>query len=113
MKTIGITTKLTLATKDQRVDLKSFYKAIESSSYKNLTMELNAGASGTLDLTLSDYVIVVGLESNMQLTVTNSEATPQSIMFSDVGFLSLNASNLASLVVLNSSSETRNIEIYY
>lgn len=111
MPTIGVSSEISLSTKEARTTLHSFYKAISADSSTIKTLNLQPNASGSLSLTNSDFVLVIGLEDTLTITVINNNAS--SFIIENSGFLMLNASNLYSIEILNNNTEEQEISLVF
>jgi len=110
LPTVSVDTKISLSTQDARTVLTGFEKAIAAESVTTKTLVLAGGASGTLNLALSDFLIITGLLD--VLTVTLSTSTGSQV-FENVGFLMVHTSNLSAVTILNTSSDEQSINLIF
>lgn len=111
MPTVGVDTKITLSTKEARTVLTGFHKAIASNSATTKTLVLGPGLSGSLDLSQSDFVVIIGKADSLIVTLTNIGGETQTIENS--GFVMIHASNLDSVVIQNTDSEEQQLTLIF
>jgi len=117
MPTFGVKTDITMSTKTSRINYNSFYKSFEQNNIKmESPVTIVFTESETFDLSNSSFVIVVaddyGLENEV-LNITFTDSDANEFTLENVGFLSLNFSNLVSMSILNSSDTNVSINIVY
>jgi len=111
MPTLGIDTKLTFSTSKARTDINSFNRALSVFGMTTKQLTLAAGASGSISLVSSEFVIVVCIEDCLTLSVTN--LANENINYTNSGFLFLKANNLKILTITNTGLVSRELTIYY
>ena len=111
MTTIGINTSISLSTEDVRTQLESFYKSLSVSSSTIKTLTLASGGSGSLSLTQSSFLIIIGVKDSLTISLAN--IIGDTIEIEDAGFLMLNASNLNSVTITNGYTEEQQISLFF
>lgn len=94
-----------------RTKVTSFNKAISTGSVTTKVLVLQPSASGSLTLSNSSFIIVIGHSNVLNITLINKSGESQ--IFEEVGFLMLHASNLDSILIQNTSIEEHEIEIVF
>ena len=102
MPTLGIKSQIFLSNENARTKIHEFYKGLEVGSYTLKTLTLANGVSGTLNLSQSEMLMIVGIDESLTVSLTTDEA--ETIEMLAVGMLMLNASNLSSVTITNTSS---------
>ncbi len=111
MPTLGIEAKLTLSTKQARTNVYDLYRGIETDGIRQAQHALLPSNSITLDLTGSSVLIVTTIED--YLTVDITDVSANTFTFTNMGFLILNAINLAEIVITNMHSEILDVYVFY
>lgn len=111
MPTVGVQSKITLATKEARTQIHDFYKAIVAKSSTVKTIVIQANHSGTLPLTDSDFLIIAGFDDVLEITLANTNG--ESMIFTNCGFLMVNSSNLSSVSILNNSEQNQEVTLVF
>ena len=111
MPTVGVKSEISLSTEEARTQVHKFYKSISVKSSTVKTMVIPKNQSGLLDLTQSDYVIIAGLDAALEITLTN--LSNQSTVFTESGFLMVNASNLKAITILNNSAIDQEVTLMF
>ena len=111
MSTVGVSSEISLSTKNARTSIHKFYKAISTDSSTLKTLNLEASASGALSLANSVFIIIVGLEDSLTITLTdNNNGT---LTIENSGFVMMNASNLYSVEILNNHDTMQEISLIF
>ena len=111
MPVIGINTTISLATKEARTILTKFDKSLSTGSTTNKEIVLASNTSGTLSLSQSDYLIIIGPSDILKVRLSNLEGEVQTL--ENVGFLMVSASNLNQVTIENTSNEEKTISIMF
>ena len=117
MSTVGIKTEVTVSNEKTRTSIIDFYKGISTSKITSeLPCSINATETKTIDVSGSNYILMIPEESaitsgQLEVTIVNSELTPQTLKLTGVGFLLLNCDNMVSFSIKNTHA-TNSINIY-
>lgn len=111
MPIVGINTKIHYSNNTARTVLNSFYKSISASSVTTKIIDIPAGLTGGISLTQSEFLIIIGTKSTLNITLTNSNS--EQLLLENTGFFMIQASNLISVNIQNTDTEAQQVTLFF